>query len=195
MGETAEEIFERARAVGDSEGRLAMPPVHEWETFPFEGEIRVRPLAPPVAEERPRRGAGGVDCWRCERGDSDAIWSDEHWLVTPMEKPSGLPVIVILQPRAHHDLDDLPEALSRELGLLIQRVERAVQSVGGIGRVHVCRWGDGSEHLHFWFMARPARLPQLIGSFAAIWDDILPPIPEDVWRENLRLVKESLGAG
>ena len=41
-------------------------------------------------------------------------------------------------------------------------------------------------------MARPARIPQLIGSFAAIWDDILPPLPEDVWRENLAIVAREL---
>jgi hypothetical protein len=41
-------------------------------------------------------------------------------------------------------------------------------------------------------MARPARIPQLIGSFAAIWDDILPPVPEDVWRENMALVAAAL---
>jgi len=106
--------------------------------------------------------------------------------------PSGLPVIVILQPRAHHDLDDLPEERSRELGPLVQRIERAVRSAGEFGRVHVCRWGDGSEHLHFWFMARPARLPQTVGSFAAIWDDILPPLPEPLWRANLDAVAGAL---
>ena len=76
--------------------------------------------------------------------------------------------------------------------MLIGRIERAVRSVGEIGRVHVCRWGDGGEHLHWWFMARPARLPQLIGSFAAIWDDIVPPVPEEIWRENLDAVVASL---
>ena len=40
----------------------------------------------------------------------------------------------------------------------------------------------------------PARLPQLIGSFAAIWDDILPPTPEDVWRANLDAVVAALDA-
>jgi len=74
-------------------------------------------------------------------------------------------------------------------------VEAAVRSVGEIGRVHVCRWGDGSEHLHWWFMARPARLPQLVGSFAAIWDDILPPTPEPTWRENLAAVAHALASG
>jgi diadenosine tetraphosphate (Ap4A) HIT family hydrolase len=191
-GETTEQIYERSLAAADEEGRLAMPPVHEWETFPFDGDIRVRPLLPPVEVEAPRHGKGGVDCWRCERGDSDAIWSDERWQLSPLEKPSGLPVVVILEPRAHHDLDDLPRELARELGPLVQRVERAVRAVGEIGRVHVCRWGDGSEHLHFWFMARPARLPQLVGSFAAIWDDILPPLPEDVWRRNLSTVAKAL---
>jgi hypothetical protein len=67
-----------------------------------------------------------------------------------------------------------------------------VRSVGEIGRVHVCRWGDGSEHLHWWFMARPARIPQLIGSFAAIWDDVLPPLPEKIWRENVEALAAAL---
>ena len=35
-------------------------------------------------------------------------------------------------------------------------------------------------------------IPQLIGSFAAIWDDIVPPIPEAIWRENLDAVVASL---
>jgi hypothetical protein len=41
-------------------------------------------------------------------------------------------------------------------------------------------------------MARPARIPQLSGSFAAIWDDILPPLPEEIWRENLAVVAREL---
>jgi hypothetical protein len=76
---------------------------------------------------------------------------------------------------------------------MLVRVERAVSSVPGVGRVHVCRWGDGSYHLHYWFLARPARFPQLIGSFAAVWDDVLPPTPQDVWDENLRLIAAALG--
>jgi len=195
MPERAEEIFARAVAAADAEGRLATPPVRDWETFPFDGEIRVRPLVPPVARERPRNGARGVDCWRCEHGLEGAVWSDEHWLVTPLERPSGLPVVVILFPRAHHDIDGLPSELAAELGPMLVRVEAAVRSVGEIGRVHVCRWGDGSEHLHWWFMARPARLPQLVGSFAAIWDDILPPTPEPTWRENLAAVAHALASG
>ncbi|HUH22080.1 MAG TPA: hypothetical protein VLZ09_09435, partial [Gaiellaceae bacterium] len=58
--------------------------------------------------------------------------------------------------------------------------------------LHVCRWGDGSEHLHWWFMARPARMRQLSDSFAAIWDDILPPAPEEIWRENAEAVAAAL---
>ncbi len=195
VAETPEELYERALAAADAEGRLPIPPLADWDTFPFEGDLRTRPLLPPVAAERPRLGEDGTGCWRCDRDDSDALWSDERWLVTPMEKPSGLPVIVILQPRAHHDLGDLPPHLAAELGPLLVRVERAVASVGDIGRVHVCRWGDGSAHLHVWFMGRPARLPQTVGSFAAIWDDILPPTPEAVWRENLAAVAAALREG
>jgi len=193
VGESAEELYARALDAADAEGRLPMPPVVDWETFPFEGEIRVRPLMPP-ADEPPRLGEDPADCWRCRLGDEDVIWSDDRWLLAPLAKPSGLPVIVILMPRQHCDLGDMPPHLASELGPLIVRVERAVDAVGGIGRVHVGRWGDGSAHLHFWFIARPARMPQLRTSFAAIWDDILPPLPETLWRANLAVVARELAA-
>ena len=187
MPETPEQLHARVQREG-----LRMPPVEEWDTFPFDGELHPRTLQPPVDAEPPRRGEGGVDCWRCERGDEGALWSDERWLVTHPER-NGLPVVVLLEPRAHVDFGDLDEEGAADLGRMLLRVERAVCSVPDVGRVHVCRWGDGSAHLHFWFLARPSRFPQLIGSFAAVWDDVLPPIPEDVWRENLAIVADALG--
>jgi diadenosine tetraphosphate (Ap4A) HIT family hydrolase len=187
MPETPEELYERVK------DGLRMPPVEEWETFPFDGEMAPRALLPPVEQEKPRFGEGGVDCRRCAAPDDDYIWTTERWRLCSLPEPSGLPVIVLLEPREHFaDPGDLPEELAAELGLLLGRVERAIRSIGEIGRVHVCRWGDGSEHLHWWFMARPARIPQLIGSFAAIWDDILPPVPEEIWRANLDAVAAAL---
>ena len=106
------------------------------------------------------------------------------------QQDAGLP-----SPRAHHDLGDLSAELQAELGPLLVRVERAVASISGVGRVHVCRWGDGGAHFHVWFIARPERLPQLKGSFLAIWDDILPPLPEALWRQNLETVAAALRAG
>jgi diadenosine tetraphosphate (Ap4A) HIT family hydrolase len=184
--ETPEELYARAQ------GRLRMPPVEEWDTFPFEGELRVRSLRPPVPEEPPRIGEGGVDCPRCGRPDDAYLWTDEQWRLTAPPNPTGPPVVVLLETREHVDIDGLPPDRAAELGPLLLRIERAVRSVGEIARVHVCRWGDGSEHLHWWFMARPARLPQLIGSFAAIWDDILPPVPEGIWRANLAAVADTM---
>jgi diadenosine tetraphosphate (Ap4A) HIT family hydrolase len=173
-------------------GALRMPEVEEWETWRFDGALMPRELAPPVEAEAPRRGEGGVDCWRCAHGDVDALWSDENWLVVPLSRRSGLPVVVILETRAHYDFHDLPDELQVELGPLLVRIQRAVYAVGDVGNVHVCRWGDGSAHFHVWFMARPARIPQLVGSFAAIWDDVLPPVPEEIWRENLEIVRREL---
>ena len=194
MAESPEEFVARALAAADDGGRLDMPPVDEWATFPFEGDLRVRRFLTAVTTEEPRRGEGGRDCWRCDSGLENAIWSDDSWMVTSLVRPSGLPVIVILFPRAHHDIDDLPGELSSRLGPMLLRVEAAVRSAGEIGRVHVCRWGDGSAHLHWWFMARPARIPQLVGSFAAIWDDILPPVPDHIWHANLVAVADALAA-
>jgi hypothetical protein len=151
-----------------------------------------RALEPPVAAETPRHGAGGVDCRRCAKGVEGVLWHDDNWVVDTLDRPTGLPCIVLLHTRRHVDFPDLPDELARELGPMLIRVQRAVLAIGDIGNVHVCRWGDGSEHCHVWFMARPARIPQLIGSLAAIWDDVLPPLPEDVRRANLEIVAREL---
>ncbi|HXZ56589.1 MAG TPA: hypothetical protein VEG40_03295 [Gaiellaceae bacterium] len=188
MPETPEELYRRAA------GALRMPPVEVWETFPFEGEIRPRPLLPPEAVERPRSGEGGVDCGRCAASDDEFLWTNEHWRLWAFDRPTGLPLVVLLESREHYsEPGDLRNELAAELGILLARIEREIRALGNIGRVHVCRWGDGGEHLHWWFLARPARTPQLIGSFAAIWDDILPPVPEAVWRADLEALAAALG--
>ena len=187
MPETPEQIWERAQ------GNLRVPPVEEWDTWPFEGPLRAKALEPPVEREKPRQGEGGIDCRRCTAADDDYIWTNDRWRLFALEKPSGLPVVVLLEPREHLSAPgDLAEELASELGVLISRIERAVSSIDGVGRVHVLRYGEGSDHLHIWFMGRPARLEQLRSSFAAIWDDVLPPTPEDVWRANLELVVAAL---
>ena len=171
-----------------------MPRLEEWETWPFEGELRPRELLPPVAEERQRQGAGGIDCWACTASDDEFLWTDERWRLVSPEGERALPVVVLLMPREHYaEPGDLPDDVAAELGILLARIERVVRGVGEIGRVHVCRWGDGSEHLHWWFIARPARLPQLTGSLVAIWDDVLPPLPEAIGRDNLAKLKSALG--
>jgi hypothetical protein len=145
-----------------------------------------------VAEEKPRHGIAGVACNACERGLDGAIWHDRRWLLRPLGEPSGLPFVCLLETRAHVDFPDLDEQHAVELGPLLLRIERAVSSIPGVGRVHVGRWGEGSEHCHIWFMARPARMEQLRSSFAAIWDDILPPTPRAVWDANAEIVRAAL---
>jgi len=185
VAETPEQFYERAK------DGLRMPPLEEWETFPFEGEIRPRALRPPAEDEKSRHGEGGIDCRACGRVADDLIWEDEHWQLIAIG-PTGLPLVLILEPKEHYDIETLPGELAAELGPLMQRIERAVREAGDIGRVHIGRWGEGSEHLHWWFMGRPARMRQLSDSFAAIWDDILPPVPEEIWREKVAAVAAAL---
>src|SRR6266511_902396 len=125
----------------------ALPDFVGWPTFPFEGNLRVRKLDPPAAEEPPRQGERGESCAKCQATDADYIWIDERWRVRALGKPSGLPAVVVLETRHHYDMGDLSNLLAAELGVLTVRLERAIRSISGVARVHVNRWGDGSEHL------------------------------------------------
>jgi hypothetical protein len=169
-----------------------LPAFTSWPTFPFEGDLRVKPLEDPADVEPPRHGEDPAECSACRAPDAAYIWVSERWRVRALDRPTGLPMVLILESRSHLDLGDLPNLLAAELGVLTVRLERAVRSLDGVARVHVNRWGDGSAHLHVWFLARPFGRLQLRGTFLSLWDDILPRIPEPIWRENLALVAEWL---
>ncbi|WP_091552586.1 hypothetical protein [Micromonospora pattaloongensis] len=166
----------------------SVPDFTKWPSFPFEGELRVKQLDDPVAVEPPRKGEDSADCSACAAPDEAYIWVSDRWRVRAMDRPTGLPMVLILESRSHLDLGDLPNLLAAELGVMTVRLERAIRSLDGVARVHVNRWGDGAAHLHVWFLARPRGRLQLRGTFLSLWDDILPPIPESQWRENLALV-------
>src|SRR5205823_2346022 len=159
-----------------------------WPSFPFEGDLRVKSLEPAVEVEPARQGEDANGCVACAAKDDAYIWVSDRWRVRAMDRPTGLPVALILESRSHLDLGDLPNLLAAELGVMTVRLERAVRSLDGVARVHVNRYGDGAAHLHLWFLARPHGQLQLRGSFLSLWDDILPPIAEERWRENLALV-------
>jgi hypothetical protein len=171
-----------------SDAPLPLPAFTSWPTFPFEGDLRVKNLADPVDEEPPRHGEDPAECSACRAPDSAYIWISDRWRVRSLDRPTGLPMVLILESRSHLDMGDLTNLLAAELGVLTVRLERAIRSLDGVARVHVNRWGDGSAHLHVWFLARPVGRLQLRGTFLSLWDDILPRIPETQWRENLALV-------
>ena len=122
MPETPEELYERAKDT------LRVPPLEEWETWPFEGDVRPRPLAAPIAQEEPRVGAGGRDCWACDASDDAFLWTDERWRLVSPKEPHGLPLVVLLMPRTHYaDPGDLPDDLAR-------RTPRENRAGGPLGR-------------------------------------------------------------
>jgi diadenosine tetraphosphate (Ap4A) HIT family hydrolase len=176
--------------------RLPLGDVAGSDLFPLEGEILVKPLEAPLEPEPPRHGEpGGGPCWACDHPERGAIWRNDRWVVraNPGER-HGLPAVTVLQPHAHHDLEDLPPELATDLGTMIQRVVRAMAELPDVGRVHVNRWGDGGSHFHVWFLARPKGMWQMRGAMLAVWDDLLPPVPPAEARANLGAIAASLAA-
>jgi diadenosine tetraphosphate (Ap4A) HIT family hydrolase len=171
-----EEFYAHALHGTGADGRLGLSRMTGWQIFPFEQEgLRVVPLAPPALPEPSRAGEGGLGCAACGHAQP-SIWSDDHWRLAALG-PTGAPLVLMLEPRVHYDLSDLPDERAGEMGLLVVRIARAIESLPHIARAHVSRWGDGGAHLHIFFFARPAGFPQLRGTCLAIWDDLLPPVP------------------
>lgn len=186
-----DEFYAHVMRAADAEGRLPLSRMTGWDVFPFEqAGLRAVPLAPPVLPEPARAGEDGRECSACSPGRA-AIWTDEHWRLSVFG-PSGAPLILMLEPRAHHDLPDLPDDRARELGLLVVRIASAIESLPHIARAHVSRWGDGGAHLHIFFFARPAGFAQLRGTCLAIWDDLLPTAPADQRDEDAEAVARAV---
>ena len=179
----------------DDTSNLRWPAYADWPLFPFEGELRLK--APTLHPDPPRSGdPGGSPCEVCaEDDDSRYLWVDDHWRVRANPSPSSVPALVFLETREHIDLHQLSGELAAELGLMIVRLERAIHSIGNIGRVHVYRWGDGGSHFHLWFYGRPAGVMSMLGFGMTFWEPVMPLTPQDVWDANIATIAQALAKG
>jgi hypothetical protein len=175
--------------------RMSPEPLLDDPFFPFEGDIRVEPIQVPEVPEPPRNGEPGSEpCFRCANPEQGVIWRDEHWHVRGPHQPTGLPMVLHMAPNEHATLHTMAPDVAAAMGPLIQRVAVSVGKIPGVARTHFSRWGDGSSHFHLWFLARPLGMMQMRGAMLAVWDDLLPPIPKEELRANVRIVAESLAA-
>lgn len=196
MPESAEEVYARVVAEVGEDGHLPMPGLGDWDVFPWasvDGEVVPRVLSAPTEEPLRAGDEGGKPCGACAGfAPERVVWEDEHWVLTHFGEPTGAPLQLMLHSREHLDMPDLDDDLAGELGRVTVRLTRIIENLPNIGRVHTNRWGDGSAHFHLWFFARTERLATILGSYAVEWSEILPPGPEDVWREDLHGVATKL---
>jgi diadenosine tetraphosphate (Ap4A) HIT family hydrolase len=162
-------------------------------TLPYEEPLVVRQLAPRVVPEPPRRGEpGGDECGICTGRATAPVWSDELWSLHP---PTGgsLPGAVWLASRTHVDsFQDLPADALADFGPLAAAVERAMLSLGDVGRVHLYRWGDGAAHFHVWFLPRPLGMLEARNMMLPLWEDVLPNAPDEELRSAAETVAVAL---
>jgi diadenosine tetraphosphate (Ap4A) HIT family hydrolase len=197
MPESAEQIYARVVDKVGVNGRLPMPPVGEWDIFPWElvdGDLVPKVVQPPLEAEAPRRGEAADTCW-CLDGTQpppNVIWQNDRWYVTSSSEPTGMPLLLFLYPREHIDMDEMDDDLASEFGRITNWLHRIMAHLPHVGRVHVNRWGDGGHHMHVWFAARPDRIPGLMGSMAIEWNEMLPPGDREVWERDRRYVASRL---
>jgi diadenosine tetraphosphate (Ap4A) HIT family hydrolase len=140
------------------------------------------PRAPGARQipEPPRRGeTGGPPCAICGGKTTGALWSDEHWT---LHAPVGgsLPGAVWIASREHFDsFADMPEHVAASFAGVVARAERAILSLGEVGRVHLYRWGDGGAHFHVWLLPRPLGMVEANGMMLPLWEDALPNVPDE----------------
>jgi diadenosine tetraphosphate (Ap4A) HIT family hydrolase len=192
---TPDEYFENATSLDEDQERHALSALAAWEPFPFEpDDLRVARLRRPNVPEPPRHDEDPATCRSCAASDGMPVWQDEAWRLIALSEPSGAPLVLMLLPKGHFDLGDLPDELAAELGQIVVHVGRAIESLEHIARAHVSRFGDGGAHLHIFFFARPEGFIQLRGNFFTVWDDLLAPVPREVRDADARRVGELLAA-
>jgi hypothetical protein len=190
MALSPEEFYAHARSVADDEGRLPLARMTEWDISPFEKEgLSVSPLRPPIVPEPPRHGEDEASCGACTRHD-EGIWFDDDWRLSRVDGV-GVPLALMLYPRKHYDLADLPDAMAAQLGVMSTHLVRHVEALPHIVRAHTYRIGDGAAHLHLWIFARPEGQRQMLGSWLVVWDDLLPTYPEDLAEADAQLVVDA----
>lgn len=200
MLETAAAFHARALATTGPDRRLPVnvDEMPGWDIFPFEPDgLTYKPLDA-LAPEPQRRGEDPATCW-CA-GDlpspETVVWSDDDWTLR-YDAAAQLPCLLVLQPRAHHDLATLTAALAARMGVLEVAVAAGVEELPSVGRAHLAKWGDGGAHLHLVFLGRPAQMLQLRGSCLLDWAESMPVVPADVLRANAehvaRVVRERAG--
>ncbi|MEU8664282.1 hypothetical protein [Actinoplanes philippinensis] len=191
MAMTPDEFYQHALAATDSDNRLPLSRMTGWEISPFEQDgLRVTPLRPPVVPEPPRHGEDPARCNMCAARDR-GLWFNERWRLDRIAG-AGVPLILMLYPRDHYDMADLPDEMAAEMGVLGTRIVRHMQALPHLARAHMYRFGDGAAHLHLWFFGRPEGQSQLFGSWLPVWDDLLPEYPADLAAADAGQVAEAL---
>ena len=194
--ETADEFHARLVAAADAQGRLPVriDQMPGWDIFPFEVDtLRMKPLRPLGEAEWPRHGDDPAQCG-CADGEPDdarLVWANQRWRLSHVSS-TGLPLMMTLDPVAHHDLNDLPDDLAGEMGRLMVAICDVMEQLPSVGRAHVQKIGDGAAHLHLWFIGRPARTTQFLGSPLLDWEENFPRTPEAVLRANAGFVAARL---
>jgi diadenosine tetraphosphate (Ap4A) HIT family hydrolase len=144
-------------------------------SFPYSEPLVPREPGERTIPEPPRRGEpGGPPCRICGGETAPVLWSDEHWT---LHAPVGgsLPGAVWIASREHFDsFADMPTAVAATFGDVIARAERGILALGGVGRVHLYRWGDGGAHFHVWLIPRPLGMLEASGMMLPLWEDALP---------------------
>jgi diadenosine tetraphosphate (Ap4A) HIT family hydrolase len=188
-----DDFYAHALTATDAGGRLPLSRMSYWEVAPFEQDgLRVVPLRPPEVPEAARQDEDPRTCGACAARD-DGVWLDENWRLRRVGGV-GVPLALMLLPREHLDLTDLPDERAAELGVLSVHIARHVEALPNVARAHVYRIGDGGAHLHVWFFARPLGQRQLFGSWLPVWDDLLPEYPADLAEADAERVAQALRA-
>jgi diadenosine tetraphosphate (Ap4A) HIT family hydrolase len=149
-------------------------------TLPYQEPLIRREPGPRTIPEPLRPGdPGGPPCRLCPVQEGEhTVWSDEHWVLNHGVRTS-LPGTVWLTTRIHVDsFVDLPPELASGFGGLAARIERAILSLGDVGRVHLYRWGDGGAHFHVWFLPRPLGMLEATKMMLPLWEEVLPEAGE-----------------
>ena len=84
------------------------PKFYVLALVPVRGRLHDQGSRPVVESEPPRKGEDVAECTACNTSDDTYVWVNERWRVRALDKPTGLPMVLLLEPRSHLDWETCP---------------------------------------------------------------------------------------
>ena len=136
----------------------------------------------------------GNNCPLCDKqfNKEYILYEDNHWLIRHSEETNILGYF-ILQSKEHLiDLSEASESVSREYGVLLSRLMKAIRKTTDCHRIYTFSLGEAVPHYHLHVIPKSETFPRAYTGRGITSYPLKPGCPEELVKETIDRVSKQL---